>query len=135
MQARCIRVQVWHSRAMNTPTLIPETIDGTEYRYVYTWGNYRVGILHKYGSAARRNRARYTGTKVHKLVAKYVVSLVDPALETRQDTFGYKFLRTGKPVLFACHPACGCTSGQHAGSPDARLTAADVTCTKCEPAA
>lgn len=102
--------------------------------YRTTWGNYRTEARREYGAAARRNRSRHSGVKVHKLVCEYVIGLIDETVIGRAGTFGETFRRTGKPVLFSCHPACGCTTGQHAGAPDARLKAEDVTCTKCKPA-
>jgi hypothetical protein len=101
--------------------------------YRSTWGNYQTEARRAYGHAARRNRSRNTGVKVHKLVAVYVVGLIDETVVERAGTFGETFRRTRQPVLFSCHPACGCTSGQHAGAPDARFTAAHVTCSKCGP--
>ena len=99
--------------------------------YRSTWGNYKTEARREFGCAARRNRAHFSGTKVHRLVCTYVVGLIDESITDRPDTFGEKFRRTGKPVLFSCHPACGCTSGQHAGQPNARLTSENVTCAKC----
>lgn len=84
----------------------------------------------KYGSAAHRNRARYSGRKVHVLHCDYVVGIVE-GHQPRPGTFGAEFVRTGKPVLFSCRPVCGATSGQHAGRPFANMTTADVSCTKC----
>lgn len=107
------------------------TIDGIEYRSVSEWGNYMLGLRCEYGSAAHRNRGKHSGAKVHRVVSKYVVAVIDPSKETRQDTFGAAFLRTNKPQLFSCRPACGCTSGQHAARPDSRLTAEHVNCSKC----
>jgi hypothetical protein len=96
------------------------------------WGNYRTETRTEYGSAAHRNRARYTGEKVHKLRATYVVGIVDESKEDpKANTFGATFMRTRKPVLFSCGPCCGTTNGQHAGAPIAGLTAAHVTCSKC----
>jgi hypothetical protein len=101
--------------------------------YRSTWGNYKTEARRAYGHAARRNRSRNTGVKVHKLVAVYVVGLIDETIVERLGTFGETFRRTRLPVLFSCRPACGCTTGQHAGAPDSRLTADDVTCSKCGP--
>lgn len=101
--------------------------------YRSTWGNYQTEARRAYGHAAHRNRSRNTGTKIHALVAVYVVGLIDEAIVDKPGTFGETFRRTRQPVLFSCRPACGCTSGQHAGAPSARLTAADVTCSKCAP--
>jgi hypothetical protein len=107
------------------------TIDGIEYRNVQEWGNYLLGMRNEYGSAAHGNRGKYSGAKVHRVVSKYVVGVIDQTKETRQDTFGAKFLKTGKPQLFSCRPACGCTSGQHAARPDSRFTSEHVNCSKC----
>lgn len=115
---------------MNTQIDTTDLPPGVIYRT--TWGNYKTEARRAYGHAARRNRSRNKGVKIHRLVCTYVVGVIDPALETRHDTFGAKFLKTGQPVLFSVHPVCGCTSGQHAGAPDARLTAEHVTCSKCE---
>ena len=111
--------------------LNPETISGIEFRDVYQWDNYRLGVRVEFGHAAHRNRGRNTGVKVHRVVSKYVVGVIDESKETRSDTFGAQFIRHRKPVLFGCRPVCGCTSGQHAARPDSRLTAERVTCAKC----
>lgn len=91
----------------------------------------------EYGHAARKNRGRNSGAKIHKLECDYVIGLVDESLETRPGTYGYQWLkqkRAGReaPVLFKCSPACGCTSGQNAGKPIAGLTEESVTCSKCK---
>lgn len=86
-----------------------------------------------YGSAARGNRGRYTGSKVHRLCCTYVIGLVDPSLETQPGHIGYRFkLRPENPILYSCFPHCRCTDGQHAGHPTPGLSEADVTCTKCK---
>lgn len=84
----------------------------------------------EFGSAARRNRGRNTGQKVHKLVSEYIVA-VDSTASVRLGSYASKFLLTQKPVLFSCHPLCGCTMGQHAGQPYKNLTAENVTCSRC----
>lgn len=96
-----------------------------------TWDNYVLEHRIEYGSAARRNRGRYSGAKVHRLSCQYVIGLVDPTLTPKPGTISAAFARTGKPVLFSCWPCCGCTQGQHAGTPTPGLSQADVTCTKC----
>lgn len=104
-----------------------------------TWGNLILETRANYGSAARRNRGAYTGQKVHRLVSTYIVGVVDEAKErekgiknNRAVTLGGRFLLNGDPVLFSCAPACGCTQGQMAGSPNDRSTIANVTCEKCK---
>lgn len=97
-----------------------------------TWSGLVLESTIKYGCAARRNRGRYAGHKFHRLHCEYVVGL-EPGYEPRPGTLGAAFKREGKPVLFSCHPCCGCTSGQMAGLPSERLTEADVTCEKCLP--
>lgn len=98
-----------------------------------TWGGYTLENRIEFGSAAHRNRGRHSGVKIHRLMTEYVIA-VDPSVEeVRPGSFGAIFLKTGKPVLFACHPVCGTTGGQHAGKPVAGLTAGHVTCTKCFP--
>jgi hypothetical protein len=84
----------------------------------------------EYGSAARANRGRHAGHKVHRLACEYVVGVV-PGSEHRPGSYGAMFLRSGKPILFNASPACGCTSGQHAGRPCPGLTPEKVTCEKC----
>lgn len=95
-----------------------------------TWGGLILEMRIEYGSAARRNRGRYAGQKVHRLISEYVVGL-EAGHQPRPGSCGAAFLRDGKPVLFACSPACGCTQGQHAGRPFPGLTAERVTCAKC----
>jgi hypothetical protein len=94
------------------------------------WGGLLLETRVEYGSAARRNRGRWAGQKCHRLLSEYVVGVI-PGTDHRVGSYGYTFLKTGKEVLFACSPACGCTRGQLAGRPVAGKTAADVTCTKC----
>jgi len=86
----------------------------------------------EYGHAARRNRGRYVGRTIHRIIAEYIVGL-EPGSEHRPGTYGATFQRTGKPVLYYAAPACHCTQGSHAAQPLAGLTAADVTCKKCLP--
>jgi hypothetical protein len=93
-----------------------------------TWGGLVLESRVEYGSAARKGRGRYAGQKVHRLGCEYVVGVIEGHIPGE---IGRAFLRTGEPQLFSCHPACGCTQGQHAGKPYAKLTAADVTCEKC----
>jgi len=95
-----------------------------------TWSNLILETRTEYGSAARRNRGRYAGHKVHRLRCEYVVGVVEGS-EHRPGSCGAAFLRTGQPVLFGVEPACMCTQGQHAGQPSPRLTAEDVNCEKC----
>lgn len=83
----------------------------------------------EYGSAARHNRGRYAGTKVHKLRTEYVVGVV-PGTEHYPGSYGAIF--RGEPLFFRAYPACGCTQGQRAGKPNAELTAADITCSRCK---
>lgn len=85
----------------------------------------------EYGVAARRNRGSYTGQKTHRLVCTYIIGL-DEGEEPRPGTYARSFKQTGEPVLLSCHPACGCTQGQHAGRPVPGRTEADVTCEKCK---
>jgi hypothetical protein len=84
----------------------------------------------EYGSAARRNRGRYAGHKIHRLRCEYVVGVVEGS-EHRPGTYGANFLRTGKPSLFHVEPVCMCTQGQMAGSPNPSLDSSNVTCEKC----
>ena len=94
------------------------------------WGDYVLQCRTEYGSAARGNRGRYSGSKAHKLDTEYVVDVLRPEDE-RPGTIGHRFLRTRTPQLFSARPVCGCTQGQRAGLPSHHLTAADVTCAKC----
>jgi len=98
--------------------------------FTKTWGGLVLETHVEYGHAARRNRGRYAGQKIHKLFCEYVVGLED-GYRPQPGTVGAAYLRTGKPVLFSARPACGCCQGQMAGSPRARLTAEHVTCEKC----
>lgn len=97
------------------------------------WGNYLLEDRTEFGYAARRNRGSYTGQKIHRLRSAYIVSVKDEAAELalNHDTLGKRFLKNRVPVLFSCHPSCGCTQGQHAGRPLAAASADKVTCTKC----
>lgn len=85
----------------------------------------------EYGTAARGNRGRYAGRKIHQLFCEYVVGLVEGYYHA-PGTFGAQFKQTGQPVLFSCYPLCGCTRGQHAGKPLAGKTHEHVTCDKCK---
>lgn len=112
-----------------------------------TWGGLVLETRAEYGHAARRNRGRYAGRKIHRLISEYVVGL-EPGYVPAPGTVGERFLtgerkldaigrtvRTpGVPVLFACRPACGCCQGQHGGSPSPGLTAESVTCDTCRAA-
>lgn len=94
------------------------------------WGSYTLEMRTEFGTAARRNRGRYAGHKVHRLISEYIVAVDNPEAE-RVGTLGQRFIKTGQPVLFSCSPACGCTQGQHAGQPIEGKSEADVTCAKC----
>lgn len=103
-----------------------------------TWGGLILQTRVEYGTAARRNRGRYAGHKIHRLISEYVVGLT-PGHVPAPGTVSAAFARSGRPQLFSCHPACGCTQGQHAGRPaynlPGRNPADSVTCTKCNPPA
>jgi len=94
-----------------------------------TWSNLILESRTEYGSAARRNRGRHAGHKIHRLNCEYVIGVVDASQETGET--GRKFLKTGLAVLFSVWPACGCTQGQIAGSPNRSLDSSNVTCEKC----
>jgi len=94
-----------------------------------TWNNLILETRTEYGSAARRNRGRHSGHKIHRLNCEYVIGVVDESQASGE--VGHKFLKTGNPVLFSVWPACGCTQGQMAGLPYPKLTAEHVTCEKC----
>lgn len=94
------------------------------------WGGLILETRVEYGSAARKNRGRYAGAKVHRLRCEYVIGVV-PGSEHRPGSCGAMFLGSGKPLLFNARPSCGCTSGQRAGQPFPGLTAEHVTCEKC----
>lgn len=110
-----------------------------------TWSNLVLETRVEYGAAAHRNRGRYSGQKIHRLICEYVVGVVDEDAAMLSGGVGRDFLvgvrtrdeigRTVRiprqPVLFSCHPACMCTQGQHVGQPNARLTAENVNCIKC----
>jgi hypothetical protein len=96
-----------------------------------TWGGLILESRAEFGKAARRNRGNYSGEKVHRLWAEYIVGLVAGEVP-RRGTLGARFEKTGKPVLFSSWPRCGATQGQHAGAPFPELTAADVTCERCK---
>lgn len=85
----------------------------------------------EYGYAARNNRGKFAGQKVHRLRCEYVVGL-EAGCSVRPGTFAAIYATTGKPVLFSCYPACGCTQGQMAGKPREGFTAENVTCEKCK---
>jgi hypothetical protein len=95
-----------------------------------TWSNLILETRTEYGSAARKNRGRYAGHKIHCLRCEYVIGVVEGS-EHRPGTYGAAFLRTGKPVLFNVYPACMCTQGSMAGLPFPNLTSEHVTCEKC----
>jgi hypothetical protein len=113
-------------------TKIPAGIDLAGYHYVTTWDGLIQGSRISTGHAAHRNRGRFTGQKVHRVVCTDVIGIADPAREIRPGTFAAKFVATGKPVTMSARPACGCTQGQFAASESAGL---EVTCSKCLPAA
>lgn len=97
------------------------------------WGSYITEISFAVGSAARGNRGRYSGQRVHILRVEKIVGLkpdADPR-DIQPGTLGARFVATGRPVTFSTHPVCGCTRGQHAGQASSSLSAADVTCEKC----
>lgn len=110
-----------------------------------TWGGLVLETRVEYGHAARKNRGRHSGTKVHRVISEYVVDL-EPGYEPKPGTVGHVFLvgerkldgigrtvRTPRvPVLFACRPACGCCQGQHGARPYPGLTEDKVTCEKCK---
>jgi hypothetical protein len=94
----------------------------------------RFGLIletrYEVGNAARGNRGRYSGRKIHHLVTEYAVGLV-PGTEHKPGTVGARFRESGTPVLYSAYPRCGTTQGQIAGHPQDELTIADVTCEKC----
>jgi hypothetical protein len=94
------------------------------------WNGLIVEARTEFGKAARRNRGNYAGTKIHRLRTEYVVGIV-PGTPVHPGEAGARFQKTGKPVLLATYPACGCTMGYHAGMPVAGLTAEHVNCAKC----
>lgn len=95
-----------------------------------TWSGLILESRTEFGSAARKNRGRHAGAKVHRLHSEYVVGLED-GHTPHPSSYGAIFQLTGKPVLFSCRPFCGCTQGQKAGKPTGQ-TEADVTCEKCK---
>ncbi len=97
-----------------------------------TWSGLILESRTEYGSAARRNRGKYAGHKVHRLHCEYVIGIVEGS-QHYPGTVGAKFVKTGLPVLFSAMPVCGCTQGQMAGRPNAYLTGENVTCEKCAP--
>lgn len=94
------------------------------------WGGLILESRTEYGSAARKNRGRFAGSKIHRLHCEYVVGVVEGS-EHRPGSYGAMFLKSGKPILFHVSPACGCTSGSLAGQPFSSLTDDSVTCEKC----
>lgn len=89
-----------------------------------------------FGSAARNNRGRYTGIKIHRLQIFELVGLSESAKAiaetTGSKTFAGQFLRGGsKPVTISVAPICGCTGGQFAGQELRGVTAEQVNCSKC----
>ena len=90
------------------------------------WSGLILEQRYEMGTAAQKNRGRYTGTKTHRLYCEYVVGLTEAP---RPGTVGARFQATNKPVLFICRPSCGSTSGQYAGMP---TTATEITCEKCK---
>ena len=110
---------------------IGQTNDATEItdHTVVRWGmriEYRVG----YGYAAHKNRGKFSGQKVHLLSCQVIVGVEDGFFPEKH-SLGAKFLETGKPVLYSCHPACRTTQGQRAGRVREGFTADNVTCEKC----
>jgi hypothetical protein len=95
------------------------------------WSELVLESRKEFGYAARRNRGRYAGQKVHVVITEYIVGVTDGYVP-RPGTIAVEFVKTGKPVLFSARPLCGATQGQHAARPVATLTAADVTCTRCK---
>lgn len=97
------------------------------------WGGYITEISFAVGSAARGNRGRYAGHRVHLLRVEKIVGLKPE--HTQADiapgTLGARFGATGRPVTFSTEPLCGCTQGQHAGQASSSLSVADVDCEKC----
>lgn len=104
------------------------------------FGYLRVVTEIKFGSAARYNRGRYAGSKVHKLFVERVVGVNDEAEAMKNPrSFGAIFMREQqkpegqrKPVYTSVHPACGVTQGQMAGQIREGLTCADVNCERCK---
>lgn len=94
------------------------------------WSGLILWRRHERGSAARRNRGRYTGTKSHALQTEYVVGITSEHGPVRSDSISGQFQRTGRPALFSAYPLCGSTQGQHAGSPREGVTV--ITCEKCQ---
>ena len=99
--------------------------------FTRTWGGMILETRIEYGFAAHKNRGNYTGCKVHRLRAEYVIGIED-GQTPRPGTFGAMFIKEGKPVLFSCQPTCGCTQGQRAAQPSSRLNDTNVTCEKCK---
>lgn len=91
------------------------------------WSGLILETRYETGSAARRNRGAYSGTKIHRICSEYVVGLSD-GKKPAPGTIGAVWLRERQPVLFSSYPMCGCTIGQHAARPVAGAT---VTCEKC----
>jgi hypothetical protein len=97
----------------------------------YTQGNTVLRTRIGFGHAARRNRARYAGQHIHRLVITEVVGIVDESIPALPRSFEAEFRRTRKPVVYVCVPQCGCTQGQHAGAELPVATVEHVTCAKC----
>ncbi len=97
-------------------------------------GNLELKRREAFGTAARRNRGSYTGTKIHRLYIEEVIRVlnVEEELAKAWPTFGKTFLKTGKPVIYSSRPACGVTGGQNAARENPKLTASDVTCANCK---
>lgn len=95
------------------------------------WGNMLIQTRRAYGTAAHRNRGRYSGSAVHALVIDEICGIVDESIEARAGTFEAAFRKKRAPVTFSTYPICGTTQGQSAGQEMIGLTAANVTCKKC----
>jgi hypothetical protein len=96
------------------------------------WGGMILEGRTEYGMAARHNRGRYAGQKVHSLRVEYVIGLLDDYVPNGgAGSVGQQFIKTGKPVRFSAYPMCGVTQGQWAASPINGATIEQVTCAKC----
>ena len=102
----------------------------TEHQSTRDWDNLRLGRRTSTGFAARRNRGRNTGQKIHSIVIEEVIGVIDEAKELAKpfNSIGKVFLKDRKPVKFSAWPQCGCTSGQNAA---VESKGAKVTCEKC----
>jgi hypothetical protein len=113
-------------------------MDTTQERVAF--GHIRVVREIKFGAAARHNRGRYAGSKVHKLSVERVVGVIDEAEAMKNPrSFGALFLKEQrkpeadrKPIYTHVSPVCGCTQGQFAGQIIDGLACSDVTCTRCK---